>query len=82
MSRPARVDRSRRRVMVLRHCGAARVFGAFPGLASEGPASSALGEPDDVANIVLLLASDESKFVNGISIRVDIAESVMEGVVL
>ncbi|MEJ6594391.1 SDR family oxidoreductase [Parasphingorhabdus sp.] len=49
--------------------------------ASEGPAPSALGEPDDIANTVLFLASEESKFINGAAIRVDNAKSVMEGVV-
>lgn len=49
--------------------------------ASDGPAPSALGEPDDIAHTVLFLASDESKFINGAAIRVDNAKSVVEGVV-
>jgi 3(or 17)beta-hydroxysteroid dehydrogenase len=40
-----------------------------------------LGEADDVANTVLFLASDESKYINGAEIRVDNAISVIEGVV-
>jgi 3(or 17)beta-hydroxysteroid dehydrogenase len=49
--------------------------------ASEGPAPSKLGEPDDIAYTVLFLASDESKFINGAAIRVDNAKSIVEGVV-
>lgn len=49
--------------------------------ASEPPAPSRLGEPDDVAHTVLFLASDESKFINGAAIRVDNAKSIVEGVV-
>jgi len=42
---------------------------------------SKLGEPDDIANTVLFLASDESKFINGAAIRVDNAMSAISGVV-
>ncbi|MEO9633774.1 MAG: SDR family oxidoreductase [Parasphingorhabdus sp.] len=49
--------------------------------AGDGPAPSALGEPNDIANTVLFLASEESKFINGAAIRVDNAKSVMEGAV-
>lgn len=49
--------------------------------AGDGPAPSALGEPNDIANTVLFLASEESKFINGAAIRVDNAKSVMEGTV-
>ena len=39
------------------------------------------GEPDDIANTVLFLASDESKFINGAQIRVDNAVSIIPGIV-
>lgn len=42
---------------------------------------SKIGEPIDIANTVLFLASDESKFINGAAIRVDNAMSVVSGVV-
>ncbi len=35
-----------------------------------------LGQPDDVANVVLFLASDESRFVNGTEILIDNALSI------
>ncbi len=44
-------------------------------------AASKLGEPNDIANTVLFLASDESKFINGAQIRVDNAISVVAGTV-
>ena len=35
------------------------------------PLSTGMGEPEDIANAVLFLASDESKFINGTYITVD-----------
>ena len=35
-----------------------------------------LGQPEDVANVVLFLASDESRFVNGTEIVIDNALSI------
>ena len=43
--------------------------------------ASKLGEPRDIAYMVLYLASDESKFVNGAAMRVDNSMSVTAGVV-
>lgn len=43
------------------------------------PPAPQLGEPDDIANTVLFLASDESKYISGAAIRVDSAKSVVEG---
>ena len=40
-----------------------------------------VGEPLDVANMVLFLASDESKAVNGASLVVDNTTTITEGVV-
>jgi 3(or 17)beta-hydroxysteroid dehydrogenase len=38
-----------------------------------------LGQPEDVANMVLYLASDESKFVNGAEFVIDNAATIIEG---
>ena len=35
-----------------------------------------LGQPEDVANVVLFLASDESRFVNGTEILIDNALTI------
>jgi len=35
-----------------------------------------VGQPEDVANVVLFLASDESRFVNGTEIVIDNALSI------
>ena len=42
---------------------------------------SKLGEPDDVAYMVLYLASDESKFVSGSEFIIDNTASITEGAV-
>jgi 3(or 17)beta-hydroxysteroid dehydrogenase len=44
-------------------------------------AGSRIGEPDDVAYMVLYLASDESKFVNGAEMVIDNTITITEGVV-
>jgi 3(or 17)beta-hydroxysteroid dehydrogenase len=36
-----------------------------------------LGEPDDVANLVLYLASDESRHVNGAELVIDAGDTVV-----
>jgi len=36
-----------------------------------------IGEPDDVANLVLYLASDESKHVNGAELVIDAGDTVV-----
>ncbi len=55
-----------------------RTSQGLPDDAQIGPNSN-LGEPNDIANTVLFLASDESKFINGAAIRVDSAKSIVEG---
>ena len=54
-------------------------------LTPEAMAASAdnnkIGEPDDIANTVLFLATEESKFINGAQIRVDNGISVLEGAI-
>jgi NAD(P)-dependent dehydrogenase (short-subunit alcohol dehydrogenase family) len=37
------------------------------------------GQPEDVANLVLFLASDESKLISGTEIWIDGAESLLQG---
>ena len=38
-----------------------------------------LGEPNDVANMVVFLASDESKFINGTTTAIDNGKSIIPG---
>ncbi len=38
-----------------------------------------IGEPNDVGHAVVFLASDESKFINGVSIPVDYGKSILPG---
>lgn len=38
-----------------------------------------IGEPNDVAHAVVFLASDESKFINGVNIPLDSGKSIMPG---
>lgn len=49
--------------------------------AAEGIASIWVGEPADVANMVLFLASDESRAVNGAAMVVDNTATITEGTV-
>ena len=49
--------------------------------AQAGGVTSKLGEPADIANAALFLASDESRFINGAQIRVDNGISVVSAVV-
>ncbi len=46
---------------------------------NHAPAASRLGDPVDIANTVLFLASEESRFINGAAMRVDNAQSVIQG---
>ena len=48
---------------------------------SEVVEGNKIGDPIDIANTVLFLASDESRFINGAQIRVDNAISVVSGTV-
>ena len=38
-----------------------------------------IGEPNDVAHTVVFLASDESKFINGVNIPIDYGKSILPG---
>jgi 3(or 17)beta-hydroxysteroid dehydrogenase len=51
------------------------------GLEGTNAPMSKLAEPMDIANLVLFLASDESRFVNGAAYRIDNAMSVIPGTV-
>jgi 3(or 17)beta-hydroxysteroid dehydrogenase len=51
------------------------------GLEGTNSPASVLAEPMDIANLVLFLASDESRFVNGAAYRIDNAMSVIPGTV-
>jgi 3(or 17)beta-hydroxysteroid dehydrogenase len=53
----------------------------FKPYATAGAGGSKIGEPDDIAYMVLYLASDESKFVSGSAMRVDNTMSVTCGLV-
>lgn len=51
------------------------------GLEDTNMPASKLAEPNDIAQLVLFLASDESRFVNGAAYRIDNAMSVIAGTV-
>jgi 3(or 17)beta-hydroxysteroid dehydrogenase len=51
------------------------------GLENKNLPASKLAEPIDIAHLVLFLASDESRFVNGAAYRIDNAMSVIAGTV-
>ena len=36
-----------------------------------------MADPRDIANLVLFLASDESRFINGAELRIDNAQTIM-----
>lgn len=55
-----------------------RQTGAIAADADPETAPVQLGAPDDIANTVLFLASDESRYISGAAIRVDSAKSVVE----
>lgn len=53
----------------------------MPDLEVSGAGANPLGAPVDIANTVLFLASEESRFINGQRIIVDNSASVTEGIV-
>jgi len=54
-------------------------FMQYPEQAAKLAPKGEIGEPNDVAHAVVFLASDESKFINGVSIPVDYGKSILPG---
>jgi 3(or 17)beta-hydroxysteroid dehydrogenase len=54
-------------------------LGAAAPVHDNASATNRLGEPIDVANLVLFLASDESRFINGQSHVIDDGASIISG---
>jgi 3(or 17)beta-hydroxysteroid dehydrogenase len=54
-------------------------LGAAAPVHDNATAMNRLGEPVDVANLVLFLASDESRFINGQSHVIDDGASIIAG---
>lgn len=57
-------------------------FSQSPEAAAKLVPKGEIGEPNDVANTVVFLASDESKFVNGTNIPIDYGKSIIPGLFL
>lgn len=56
---------------MVRNLGAAAAAAPADDVVPPQPSAVGLGEPMDVANTVLFLASDESKFINGVELPID-----------